>query len=167
LLAAGLCGVAALAAHFVTASPTRLALASSTAAASGLLIQKLPEGVSGEAGGAVLQTIWEDLQAGLATISREQLQQRSAEELLPAVCGSHDCRLYSPAPVHFKCGCSQQRVAGLLRSLGEAEARSVLAEQGSVTITCEFCRKAYRFDAVDVEQLFTGSAVPQGTQRLN
>jgi hypothetical protein len=50
--------------------PTRLALASSTAAASGLLIQKLPEAVSGEAGGAVLQTIWEDLQAGPRRFAR-------------------------------------------------------------------------------------------------
>jgi len=147
--------------------PTRLTLASGAAAASGLLIQKLPAAGSGEAGGAALQTIWEDLQAGLATISSAQLRQHAAEELLPAVCGSHDCRLYAPTPVQFECGCSQQRVAELLRSIGEAEARSVLAEQGSVTITCEFCRKAYRFDAVDVEQLFTGSTAVQGTQRLN
>jgi molecular chaperone Hsp33 len=45
----------------------------------------------------------------------------------------------------------------LLRALGEDEVRDVLKEQGSVTVTCEFCHRAYRFDAVDVEALFADS----------
>jgi molecular chaperone Hsp33 len=33
--------------------------------------------------------------------------------------------------------------------------RDVLKEQGAVTVTCEFCHRPYRFDAVDVETLFS------------
>jgi molecular chaperone Hsp33 len=49
-----------------------------------------------------------------------------------------------------------------LRSLGVEEVRSVIAEQGAVTVTCEFCQRPYQFDAVDAEQLFAEAAV-QGT----
>jgi molecular chaperone Hsp33 len=36
--------------------------------------------------------------------------------------------------------------------------RDVLKEQGAVTVTCEFCHRPYRFDAVDVEALFADGA---------
>jgi molecular chaperone Hsp33 len=53
-------------------------------------------------------------------------------------------------------------VAGLLRALGADEVRDVLHEQGAVTVTCEFCHRPYRFDAVDVEALFADSAPGEG-----
>jgi molecular chaperone Hsp33 len=42
----------------------------------------------------------------------------------------------------------------MLQGLGEAETRSVLAERGEVEVRCDFCNRAYVFDAVDVAQLF-------------
>ena len=42
----------------------------------------------------------------------------------------------------------------MLRSLGAEEIRSVLAERGSVEVRCDFCNRAYQFDAVDIEHLF-------------
>ena len=48
----------------------------------------------------------------------------------------------------------------MLRGLGEAEVRSVLAEQGRVEVGCDFCGQQYHFDAVDAAQLFT----PDGSQ---
>ena len=56
----------------------------------------------------------------------------------------------------------------MLRGLGETEVREVLAEQGAVTVTCEFCHRPYRFDVVDVEQLFAaGAAISPGSPRFN
>ena len=52
--------------------------------------------------------------------------------------------LVRPAAVRFRCRCSVDRVSGMLRSLGAAEVDSIVAEQGAVTVTCEFCHKPWR-----------------------
>jgi molecular chaperone Hsp33 len=45
-------------------------------------------------------------------------------------------------------------VSGMLQGLGESETRSIIAERGEVEVRCDFCNRAYVFDAVDVAQLF-------------
>ena len=66
-------------------------------------------------------------------------------------------RLFEPAPVFFRCRCSRERVSGMLQGLGEKETRSILVERGEVEVRCDFCNRAYLFDAVDVAQLFNVS----------
>ena len=68
-------------------------------------------------------------------------------------------------PVYFKCRCSRERVSGMLQALGHEEAASVLAEQGKVEVLCDFCNRAYVFDAVDVAQLFVGNAPNLGVKQ--
>ena len=63
--------------------------------------------------------------------------------------------------MRFGCRCSAARVAGLVRSLGQDEARAALAEHGALTVTCEFCGRHYRYDSVDVEQLFAADGPVQ------
>ena len=75
-------------------------------------------------------------------------------EILHRLYSEDDVRLFEPAPVYFRCRCSRERVGRMLQSLGEAETRSVLAERGEVEVRCDFCNRAYVFDAVDVAQLF-------------
>jgi molecular chaperone Hsp33 len=48
----------------------------------------------------------------------------------------------------------------MLQGLGEAETQSVLAERGEVEVRCDFCNRAYVFDAVDVARLFMAAALP-------
>jgi molecular chaperone Hsp33 len=43
----------------------------------------------------------------------------------------------------------------MIRSLGETEAREILAERGVIQVDCEFCGAGYRYDGIDVTQLFT------------
>ena len=42
----------------------------------------------------------------------------------------------------------------MLRSLGREESESLIAERGLVEVGCEFCGTQYRFDAVDVGEMF-------------
>ena len=80
-------------------------------------------------------------------------------DILRRLFARDDVRLFEPAPVFFRCRCSRERVAGVLQSLGAEEIRSVLAEQGQVEVTCDFCNRAYLFDAVDVERLFVDGSI--------
>ena len=73
----------------------------------------------------------------------------------------HDLRLFDGEAVQLRLPL-QPRTRGLAccRALGKDEVDSIIAEQGAVTVTCEFCQRPYRFDAVDAAQLFVaGSAV--------
>ena len=56
--------------------------------------------------------------------------------------------------VRFHCDCSSERVSNALRMLGRAEIESILAEQGMVGVTCEFCNRSYSFVAADALALF-------------
>jgi molecular chaperone Hsp33 len=42
----------------------------------------------------------------------------------------------------------------MLLSLGADEAHSILQERPDVEVGCDFCGAQYRFDAVDVAQIF-------------
>ena len=52
----------------------------------------------------------------------------------------------------------------MLKALGQPEIAGLLAERGHVAVRCEFCNRAYQFDAVDVEALFLAGAIqpPRG-----
>jgi molecular chaperone Hsp33 len=156
--------------YFATSEqlPTHIALSADATGTGGVLLQKLPAASQqGEALAAVSQDVWEGLQRRLAQLDAALLRRGSAEQVLQIVCGEYDCRLFESAAVRFACRCSQDRVAGLLRSLGSDETRSILAEQGAVTVTCEFCGRPYRFDAIDVERLFAQGANPEAPPSLN
>jgi molecular chaperone Hsp33 len=139
--------------------PTRVRLVADDAHAAGLLIQQLPGRAESEHS-VEAQSAWYDAERGIGTVDRHELLGSPVERVLTRNFGRRDLRLYSGAPVRFECRCDPERVAGLLRALGEDEVRDVLREQGAVTVTCDFCNRPYRFDAVDVEGLFAAGAVP-------
>ena len=137
--------------------PTRVLLAADDARAAGVLVQKLPEAASGDPD--EVSAAWAAAQRGIERLSEAQLLQAPVEDLLVQGFAEQDVRLFRGSPVQFECRCSQGRVSGLLRALGEDEVRGVLSEQGAVTVTCEFCHRPYRFEAIDIEALF--AEVPQ------
>jgi len=146
--------------------PTRLRLQCAGDACNGLLLQKLPESVADAEAAAATQRMWGALCDALDALPAAALA-HGTPELLPALMGEHDCRLFGAAPVTCRCGCSRERVSDVLRSIGAREAHEVLAEQGAVTISCEFCGRSYRFDAADVARLFTSGSAPAGSATLN
>jgi len=141
--------------------PTRVLLAASDTHCAGLLVQKLPGAQGQDEEEAV--PAWEEAQRGMERLSAPQLLTQSVEEVLAADFLGHDLRLFRGVPVSFECRCSPQRVAGVLRSLGSGDIRDLLKEQGSVTVTCEFCQRPYRFDSIDIEALFSDAPPPGDT----
>lgn len=142
--------------------PTRVVLAADERRAAGILLQKLPgtPGMTGspvgEAGDALRQQVWEEAALLLSTVGKEELLASEAQPLLERVFAEQVVRLFDGAAVNFACRCSRERVARMLEALGREEVADILAEQGGVTVTCEFCKKPYTFDAVDAAQLFAG-----------
>jgi molecular chaperone Hsp33 len=125
-----------------------------------VLVQKLPDPANADE--SDMKAVWEDAQRGIERLSPTDLLLRPVEELLEQGFAAHDMRLFKGAPVQFECRCSEGRVSSLLRALGAEEVRDVLKEQGAVTVTCEFCHRPYRFDAVDVEALFADVSEENG-----
>lgn len=149
--------------------PTRLWLHADAEGASGLLLQRLPSDsdASRPAGSHIheidrgeSEDAWHRVQLLADTLKPEELRGLSDRDILRRLFAEDDVRLFEPAPVFFRCRCSRDRVSNMLRALGAEEVRSVLAEQGHVEVRCDFCNRAYRLDAVDVEQLFSQTVVP-------
>jgi len=135
--------------------PTRLWLHADAQGASGMLLQKLPGAAElPPADAAALEDAWARVQIIGETLTKEELRTLADAEILHRLFNEDDLRLFEPSPVYFRCRCSRERVAGMLQGLGEVETRSVIAERGKVEVHCDFCNRAYVFDAVDVEQLF-------------
>lgn len=126
--------------------PTRLWLVSNDTAAAGILLQRLPQEGSDED--------WKRASLLLDTLTVEELVYLEPEDVLYRLFHEEEPRLFDPEEIRFHCGCNRAKVEGMLRSLGQAEAESILEEQGKIVITCEFCNASYTLDAVDVGQLF-------------
>jgi molecular chaperone Hsp33 len=148
---------------------TRIWLASNEQVVGGLLLQRLPN-----SGGHVhldpqaAAEGWSRIQALGETITNDELLQLSAETTLRRLflneSSEAGVRAFPTRPVQFACRCSRLKVADVLRMLGEEEVNSILAEQGAVETGCEFCGKAYRFDAVDCIQVFKTDLLTDATR---
>jgi len=146
--------------------PSRLVLAATPERAAGLLLQRVALGGTGtDVAHAEADDAWRRIGLLAATLRPQELLETPCNELLRRLFGEDDIRLFEGTPVFFQCSCSRERVAGILQALGAEEAHSLLRERGEVEVRCEFCNRAWRFDAVDVGGLFTDSVtqkVPPG-----
>lgn len=155
--------------------PTRLWLQADSAGVSGLLLQRLPANSVRERPGVRAESIaiagdvagvddaWQRIQLLADTLRADELRSLTDRQILRRLFHEDDVRLFEPAPVFFRCRCSRERVTNMLQALGPKEIRSVLAEQGAVEVRCDFCNRAYSFDAVDVEHLFATGLSGEGS----
>jgi molecular chaperone Hsp33 len=144
---------------------TRLVLAADDRVAAGLLIQRMPLAGEGNLDGPAAGRRNEDdiglseaynriaLLAG--TLTRDELLGLGCERILHRLFWQETVRRFEPLRPRFACTCSRERVRGMLRSLGRDESDGLIAERGLVEVGCEFCGVQYRFDAVDVGEMFT------------
>ncbi len=132
--------------------PTHFWLTCDEHSVSGLLIQKLP-------GKLVDNDAWDRVSHLAATIRNDELQQLALTELLYRLFHEETIRLFDPSSVDFFCSCSRERTSGMLLSLGKAEVLDIIEQEGEVAVTCEFCNANYRFDSIDIAQVFSESEI--------
>ena len=139
---------------------TRLVLAANDEVAAGLLIQRMPVEGDGNLGrrnedDIGLSESFNRMAMLAATLTREELLTLPSERILHRLFWEETLRVFEPVTPSFACTCSAERVRNMLRGLGREESESLIAERGQVEVGCEFCGLQYRFDAVDVGEMFT------------
>jgi molecular chaperone Hsp33 len=72
-----------------------------------------------------------------------------AERLLHRLFHAEGLVLARPRSLSYGCRCSRARLAGVLGGFG-ADDLDHMAEDGAITMTCEFCNIAFRFDRTEV-----------------
>ena len=139
---------------------TRLVLAANDEVAAGLLIQRMPVEGDGNLGrhredDIGLSEAFNRIAMLAATLTREELLTLPSDRILHRLFWEETLRVFEPEAPYFACTCSAERVRNMLRGLGREESESLIAERGEVEVGCEFCGLQYRFDAVDVGEMFT------------
>ncbi|MCC7079090.1 MAG: Hsp33 family molecular chaperone HslO [Burkholderiales bacterium] len=128
---------------------TRMALHADADAAAGLLLQRIPDRTDAD------PDAWNRVQLLAGTASTGELHALPAPMLLRRLFPQDDMRLFEGRALRFACSCSAQRVRDTLIGLGRNEVEEVLAERGSVEITCEFCGQTYALSAEQCRALFS------------
>lgn len=135
--------------------PTCLIIHANEHVAAGLLLQTVPDNLSTQG-----YDFWEHVITLARTLKAEELLNLSNQEILHRLFHEEDVRLFEAEPVSFRCGCTIERMERALRLFGYQEALDILKTNKVVTVSCEFCRRHYEFDKVDVERVFVDSNLP-------
>jgi len=158
---------------------TTLVLAANDQVAAGLLIQRLPMAGEANLSGTARQA--DEDQIGLnedynriavlaSSLKREELLTLDVDTILQRLFWEETLLRFEPLQgetgPHFSCTCSRERVSKMINGLGAEEAHSILQERVDIEVGCDFCAAQYRFDAVDLAQIFRqpGELPPAGEQ---
>ena len=137
-----------IAAYFVESEqiPTACALGvlidrdQSVKAAGGYLIQLMPG-----AGEDTIAKVEGGIMAA-GNVSAILEKDPDPEAMLRAVLSDFEVKVLEQEPVEYRCGCSRDRIERALLSAGVGtNSPTILAEQGSCDLTCQFCDRVYHF----------------------
>lgn len=137
--------------------PTHIHLACAPSPAgwrAGALILERVAGEGGIATGMDLEAqdeAWRTAVALAATLTDAELLDDAlpAERLLHRLFGLEGLALDRARALSYGCRCSRARLAGVLAGFG-AEELDHMAEEGMITMTCEFCNLDFRFDRAEI-----------------
>lgn len=129
---------------------TTLILFADDKGAAGLMLQRLPGATDED------EDLWERVNHLARTVEAAELLELDSETVLHRLFHEETVRLFDAEPVAFRCTCSRERTLGALEAIGRDECYSIIEEQGSIEMDCQFCHAHYRFDRNDIDHLFTG-----------
>ena len=75
------------------------------------------------------------------------------ETILKYILGDFDLEINDKNPARFFCGCSKNRVARALISLGKKELDAMIRDGKPVDVNCDFCGRSYTFDVEELAAL--------------
>ncbi|WP_342359743.1 Hsp33 family molecular chaperone [Terrarubrum flagellatum] len=94
---------------------------------------------------------WVEARSLLETVEDHELVDPtlSSEQLLYRLFHERGVRVFTPQPVRHVCRCSRERVSEMLANFSPEERREMVADDGVMEVTCEFCSTRYRFDPAE------------------
>lgn len=125
--------------------------------AAGLFLQKLPAQEKNKEN-------WDRLSALADTVTKDEMLTLACGQMLYRLFNEEKVRLFEAEPVEFECSCSQVKIDNTLLGLGREELEAIIQERGMIEIDCEFCKKKYRYDKFDVENLLTGQVLQNSSK---
>lgn len=120
---------------------------SGQARAAGMLLQILPDADDS-------MEHFDHLEKLTDTIKTDELYDLAVNELLYRLYNQEKVRIFEPQPVIFFCGCSRQRSAAAICTIDRDEIDNIFAEEGTISLHCDYCGTNYTFDKNEVDALF-------------
>lgn len=98
---------------------------------------------------------WVEAKLLMGTVEDHELTDPnvSAEELLYRLFHERGARVFESSAIIEKCRCSREAVTSMLRNFSQQDRRDMVADDGVITVTCEFCNARYDFDKAETEEL--------------
>lgn len=145
-------------AHYFEVSeqiPTKIWLFTdeNTSQIAGTLIQLLPD-----AGDKAQQEADFDHLCQLTnTIKSDEIFSVDSQELLYRLYHQEEVRLFEPQAISYKCSCSEEKCLNAISQIEPSELDNIIVEQGSVSMTCDYCLTTYQFKRPQLEQFINDS----------
>lgn len=116
-------------------------------AAGGFLVQLLPHATDKGI------TQLEQNITQLPPVTTMLAQGLSLKEMIQKILASFSVQFLSSQEIGYRCTCSRGRVERALLSMGRDELESMIREQETSEVTCQFCDKVYMFSRRELQQL--------------
>ena len=97
---------------------------------------------------------WTEARMLVETADMDELTdpQIGAERLLYRLFHESGVRIYPAQAVLDRCTCSRDKLMGVLKGFSAEEIESSLDDDGTMSLTCEFCSTVYRYQATEILQ---------------
>lgn len=147
-------------AHYFEVSeqiPTKIWLFSDTEQhkAAGALVQLLPDGDGSVENKEKQQSDYEHLCQLTNTIKSDEIFSLEAEALLYRLYHQEKVNIFDPQPVSYVCGCSEDKCLAAISQIEPSEIKAIIAEQGKISMTCDYCITTYDFDELSLQSFIS------------
>lgn len=134
-------------------------------------IQLNPDGTIGASGGYLVQSLppsdedliieMEKVMAALPPVSQMLLEKQTPRDILAQLFAGTPHKETLSTDLLYQCSCSREKMEQALFSLGVEDVQSLLEQEGSAEVHCEFCRDTYTFGKENLEEIITKMKIIQ------
>jgi len=122
---------------------------------AGALVQLLPDGDGSRDNKDKQENDFQHLCQLTNTIKAEEIFTLEAEALLYRLYHEEQVKLFEPQPVSYQCGCSAEKCLSAIAQIEPSEIKAILAEQGKISMTCDYCITTYDFDELSLQSFIS------------